>query len=243
MSGYCTPPHGETATPSPKTPYTIQPNHQLATPITLDWDSPGPTTWIEKPRAPTVLTQTEVNANPKLKRLQQDLLILTGFNDNYTLYWRPAWFSQTTSANRMWTLHNPPNVVTEALPNDCKGVQMYSRRMRRVNDPPPQYIASWDHWKRYCDLYGVPFDFLCEEQVRLMRVGLLRSSDESLCSQYQYQPFHAELTVPSTSAIPSLSGALRHKQLCTRSKRLQHASAPQVPACSLDVVIQWIRLC
>jgi hypothetical protein len=39
---------------------------------------------------PIDLTQPMVEANPELKRLQQDLLILTSFNDNSSLYWRPS---------------------------------------------------------------------------------------------------------------------------------------------------------
>lgn len=77
----------------------------------------------------------------------------------------------------MWTLHNPPNVVIEALPNDGKGMQTYTQRIRRRNDSPPLYIKTWDHCEHYCDIYGIPHDFLSEGQVRPMHVGLPRDND------------------------------------------------------------------
>ena len=124
-----------------------------------------------------------MDSSPTVKRFQQDLLILTGFNDNSSLHWRPAWFVEGRAKGMMWTLHNPPNVVTEPLPNDGKEMQMYTRRMRRGNDPPPLYIKDWDHWARYCGIYGIPHDFLNEDQVRLMRVGLPTNANGSICSK------------------------------------------------------------
>lgn len=129
--------------------------------------------------------QTEIDADPNIKRLQQDLLILTSFNDNSTLYWRPAWFTQGSFLGNMWTFHNPPDVVTEQLPNDHRGIQLFTRRIRRANDPLPQYVKSWSHWRRYCDLYGIPHDFLSKEQVHLTRMGLVRSSDGLLRSKFE----------------------------------------------------------
>lgn len=78
----------------------------------------------------------------------------------------------------------PPNVVTEPLPNDGKGMQMCTRRMRQRSDPPLQYIKDWDHWARYCGIYGVPPDFLNEDHVRLLRLGLPRTSNGAICSEF-----------------------------------------------------------
>jgi hypothetical protein len=72
--------------------------------------SPPPATPLPKPAPNTIPT----NSPPK--RLQLDLLLLTSFPDNSTLYWRPPWFAQLPPPLSHWTLHNPPNVVTERLP-------------------------------------------------------------------------------------------------------------------------------
>lgn len=129
------------------------------------------------PNIPSPLTQNIVDANPDLNRLQQELLVLTSFSDNETLRWRPSWFPQGDHAEDYWTLHNPPNVVTELLPPDPTSKyprRVYTRRMRRSDDPPARYIKDWSHWHRVCDLMGVPRDFLSGEQVQLLRLGLRR---------------------------------------------------------------------
>lgn len=134
---------------------------------------------------PVNLKQGLVTSSPELKRLQQDLLILTSFNDNSTLHWRPLWFDQADQFTEcFWTLHNPPNVVTELLPFRALGRPVTTRRMRRRDDPPALYIKSWEHWYRYCELYGIPVDFLCEEQVALMRLGLPEFSNGKLCGTF-----------------------------------------------------------
>ncbi|KAF2691615.1 hypothetical protein K458DRAFT_269862, partial [Lentithecium fluviatile CBS 122367] len=130
---------------------------------------------------PQNLTQSMVEADPRLKRLQQDLLNLTSFNDNSTLRWRPSWFIEPKSSSRFWTLHNPLHVVTELLPQHHLGEPVMTRRFRRPGDAPPVYLKDWKAWKRYCDLYGVPYDFLCEDQVRLLRLGLPRREDGMIC--------------------------------------------------------------
>lgn len=43
--------------------------------------------------------------------------------------------------------------------------------MRRADDPEPLYIRDWAGWERYCKLFGVPADWLCEAQVRGLRDG------------------------------------------------------------------------
>jgi hypothetical protein len=79
--------------------------------------------------------------SPAPTRLQQDLLLLTSFNDNTSLHWRPAWFPRQTGL--LWTLHNPPNVVTERLPsNGQHGMQVFTRRMRRPEDPAPLFMKT-----------------------------------------------------------------------------------------------------
>lgn len=133
------------------------------------------------PSIPTNLTEDMVDADPSLKRLQQDLLILTGFHDNSTLHWRPSWFAQKSFSSKFWTLHNPPNVVTERLPSSSPGgTLIWTRRMRRDDDPPPAYIKSWEHWHRYCDLYGVPDGFLNLGMISMVRVGLKKTEDGML---------------------------------------------------------------
>jgi hypothetical protein len=129
--------------------------------------------------------QESVEVDTKLKRFLQDLLVLTGLNDNSTLHWRPTWFVQDSFSKEFWTLQNPPNVVTEKLPSTVpQGREYYTRRMRRESDPPPLYIKSWDHWYRYCDMYGVPYDFLSEKQVEFMRLGLPRNEMGALCRTF-----------------------------------------------------------
>ncbi|PSN63217.1 hypothetical protein BS50DRAFT_500528 [Corynespora cassiicola Philippines] len=126
------------------------------------------------------LTQEMVNADPTLKRFQQDLLVLTSFSDNTTLHWRPAWFTQGPYASQFWTLHNPPNVITERLPYTNLSRATMTRRMRTEADGSPLFIKTWEQWGHYCELYGVPADFLCEEQVQLMRLGLCRDAGGEL---------------------------------------------------------------
>ncbi|KAF2785833.1 hypothetical protein K505DRAFT_205815, partial [Melanomma pulvis-pyrius CBS 109.77] len=141
---------------------------------------------------PVNLKQELVTSSPELKRLQQDLLILTGFNDNSTLHWRPLWFDQADQYTKcFWTLHNPPNVVTELLPLKAFSRPVTTRRMRRLDDPPALYIKSWEHWYHYCEMYGIPVDFLCEEQVALMRLGLPEFSNGKLCEPSTY-PLYPE---------------------------------------------------
>lgn len=123
---------------------------------------------------PRTLTQETVNATPQLKRLQQDLLLLTSFPDNTTLSWRPSWFAAPSSPSAHWTLHNPPDVVTEVLPrSDGTGPsKIMTRRLRKGHDEGARWMRTNGDWERYCDLYGVPYDFLNEDQVRLMKMGL-----------------------------------------------------------------------
>jgi hypothetical protein len=132
---------------------------------------------------PPNLTQAAVDAKPALKRFQLDLLVLTAFAENSTLHWRPSWFPQDAHALAFWTLYNPPNVVTELLPCANFGMKVYTRRMRRKDDAAPPYIKDWEHWKRVCELRGVPEDFLCEKQVELMRLGLPRDEEGMLCGK------------------------------------------------------------
>ena len=145
---------------------------------------------------PENLTQELVETMPELKRWQEDLLILTGFSDNSTLHWRPSWFAQSEYATGFWTLHNPPGVVTELLAMKELGRSVMTRSMRQCGDAPAPYIKSWDHWYRYCEMYGVPFDFLCEEQITLMRLGLLKAGSVIL-----HGTFFLSLLLSSISLI------------------------------------------
>ncbi|KAF1958559.1 hypothetical protein CC80DRAFT_441047, partial [Byssothecium circinans] len=145
-----------------------------------------------------------MEADPQLKRLQQDLLILTSMNDNSTLSWRPTWFSAPALDSAFWTLQNPPDVVTEPLPLGPAPLgsqivvrqQVMTRRMRQDGDRAPAYITTVEKWERYCAVYGVPWDFLCEDQVRLMRLGLARDASGSVCAPPTW-PLHPEPQHPS----------------------------------------------
>lgn len=136
-----------------------------ATPMSLNSSPTSKTTpSYETPiPIPPDLTQSLVLSSPRLHRLQQDLLVLTSFNENSTLHWRPSWFAQDPHAASFWTLYNPPNVVTELLPHKKLGRLVYTRRMRREGDEEPMYVKSWEQWERMCDLRGVPRGWLGEE--------------------------------------------------------------------------------
>jgi hypothetical protein len=151
---------------------------------------------------PKHLTQGFVEIDPQPKRFQQDLLVLTSLNDNSTLHWRPIWFAQDSPGKNFWTIHNPPNVVTEKLPSSVpQGREYYTRRMRRDDDAPPPYIKDWDHWRLYCDMYGIPYDFLCEEQVNFMRMGLPRNENGVLCRKS-----------PTSLRLPDVTDINQHRQ-------------------------------
>lgn len=154
--------------------------------------SPTPTPTPSKHPPPPTLqpTTTTTGTNtpaPPPARLQQDLLLLTSFNDNTSLHFRPAWFppNPNPGPNGTWTLHNPPNVVTERLPSNQAqhGMQVFTRRVRREGDPAPLFVKDWRVWERYCEVYGVPRDFLCEGQVGIMREGLGRDEGGSICGE------------------------------------------------------------
>jgi hypothetical protein len=111
-----TPPNSRSNTPGPETPkFAVAVD--IATPISITSTSPAPAPRISTFFIPKHVTQGFVENDPKLKRFQQDLLVLTDLNDNSTLHWRPAWFVQESFSKKFWTLHNPPNVVTEKLPS------------------------------------------------------------------------------------------------------------------------------
>ena len=133
----------------------------------------------------------------------------------------------------MWTLHNPPNVVTEPLPNDGKGMQMYTRRMRRRSDPPPQYIKDWDRWARYCDIYGTPHDLLNEDQVRLMRMGLPRNANGSICSNC-----HEKLIMYKETDLPQRY----HSTRSTQSFQLRAPTCSHNPCAELIYLASFNRL-
>jgi hypothetical protein len=55
--------------------------------------------------------------------------------------------------------------------------------MRREGDAAPVYIKDWEGWRRNCEMYGIPEDFLCEEMVRMMREGLPRDAQGGVCGE------------------------------------------------------------
>lgn len=130
---------------------------------------------------PQSITQNEIEAIPSLRRFQLDLLILTSMNENETLHWRPTWFHQEQFATRTWVIHNPPNVVTGRLPHQDRGCTWYIRRARDARDREPYFIKTWEHWNRYCDLYGTPHDFLCADHLTLLYLGHRKDQHGNLC--------------------------------------------------------------
>ncbi|CAN9296261.1 unnamed protein product [Alternaria alternata] len=207
MQSRDTPPHSGPDTPETQalrySPTTA--TDGLATPTSLPSVSLTPTPKTSGCQASKNPTQDEVEADLLLKRHQQDLLVLTSLNDNSTLHWRPSWFKQVPFNDSFWTLHNPPDVVTEKLPSSVpQSKDYYTRRMRQQGDRPPIYIETWDHWDRYCELYGVPLDFLSEDQVGLMRLGLPRTEKGALCEDVQVVVVHSDgaLTIERKDEMP-----------------------------------------
>ncbi|CAE7206375.1 hypothetical protein P3342_011407 [Pyrenophora teres f. teres] len=194
MGSHETPPYSGPNTPESNTSGPEEVAVGITTPTSFTATSPQP---VSKVRGssfliPENLTQAVVERTPQLKRLQRDLLILTSFNDNSTLHWRPFWFKQDPFNKKSWTLHNPPAVVTEKVPNtNYAAKEYYTRRMRRAGDRNPLYIKDWGQWRRYCDMYGVPYDFLCKEQIGLMRLGLSRNVEGEITSPPSY-PLYPE---------------------------------------------------
>jgi hypothetical protein len=202
-----TPPNSRPNTPDPETPKSARQHSNveasIATPTSIASTSPALAPEISAFSVPKHLTQGFVEIDPQLKRFQQDLLVLTGLNDNSTLHWRPTWFTQESLSKNFWTIHNSPNVVTEKLLSTVpQGREYYTRRMRRDDDaPPPPYIKDWDHWRHYCDMYGIPHDFLCEEQVSFMRMGLPRNENGVLCRKS-----------PTLLRLPDVTDINKHRQ-------------------------------
>ncbi|KAJ4374198.1 hypothetical protein N0V83_002939 [Neocucurbitaria cava] len=195
MDYHDTPPYSGSSTPKPAILNLRATGLNLATPAGL---SPASEAYSQQSRTSNIstsLTQAAVDADPQLKRFQQDLLILTSINENETIHWRPWWFEQGRFSERFWTLQNPPNVVTERIPGVYRGRQYYARRMRQEDDPPPLYVKTWDHWRRYCDMYGIPHDFLCEGQIELMRLGLPRDQQGDICATLSH-PLYPEPQPP-----------------------------------------------
>ncbi|RMZ72257.1 hypothetical protein GMOD_00007269 [Pyrenophora seminiperda CCB06] len=194
MGTHGTPPNSGSSTPETDMPGSERVKIDVATPISLDATSPQPDSHSQDRSflIPPNLTQARVDRDPQLKRLQQDLLILTSFNDNSTLHWRPSWFKQDPFNKKFWTLHNPPNVVTLKIPSTRPPTkEYYTRRMRRSGDQEPIYIKDWGQWRRYCDIYGVPYDFLCEEQIAFMHLGTPRNAKGELIPPPSY-PLYPE---------------------------------------------------
>ncbi|KAF2817232.1 uncharacterized protein BDZ99DRAFT_363759, partial [Mytilinidion resinicola] len=122
---------------------------------------------------PGYLTQEDVEANPQLKLIQHDLLVLISFPDNTTLHWRPSWFPQPFPG-KFWTLQSPPDVVSEFIHGSVK-LGIMTRRPRKESDPHPLHIRNWDQWKNYCLLQDVPGDFLGPQHIELLKLGLEQS--------------------------------------------------------------------
>ncbi|KAJ4989788.1 hypothetical protein SVAN01_04625 [Stagonosporopsis vannaccii] len=186
MGGYCTPP------PPPHAP----PNDaHLTTPTSLS-KKPTPTT-STLPSTPLGRERRPTAAAPTPEQLKHDLLLLTAFPDNTTLHFRPAWFpplppphppqsATPTSIPPLWTLHNPPNVVTERLPACSGGIQLFTRRMRRPSDPAAVYIRDWQAWARYCEGSGVPLCWLGEGHVGML--GEAMGEEKRVSPQHPLYP-------------------------------------------------------
>ncbi|CAO2657304.1 Nn.00g034300.m01.CDS01 [Neocucurbitaria sp. VM-36] len=196
MEYHDTPPCSDSDTPDAATLNVNVTEVSLATPTSISSRSLELTSEAYRIRIPANLTQAAVDVDYQLKRIQQDLLILTSINENETIHWRPSWFNQEPFSNKFWTLQNPPNVITERIPHKYRGRQYYTRRMRQADDPPPLYIKTWHHWRRYCDMYGLPQEFLSEGQIELMRLGLLRNEQGNICAAPPSHPLYPEPQPP-----------------------------------------------
>ena len=183
MEYHDTPPCSNPDTPDATTSNVDATEVSLATPTSISATSLELTSEAHKFHIPATLTQAAVDADPQLKRFQQDLLMLTSINENEIIHWRPSWFNQEPFSKKFWTLQNPPSVVTERIPHKYKGRQYYTRRTRQAEDPPPLFIKTWDHWRTYCDMYGLPYEFLSEGQIELMRLGLPRDEQGNICGK------------------------------------------------------------
>lgn len=224
----------------PDTPESIKPGMDatdlnIATPNSMSSTSSKSATHAQTFRIPKDLTQAAVDADPQLQRFQRDLLILTSMNENETLHWRPSWFNQEPFSKNFWTLHNPPNIVTERISHTYRGRQCFTRRMRKTDDAPPLYIKTWDHWGRYCDKYGVPHDFLSEEQIELMRLGLPRDAEGYICGKHSPN-IHCThiivvINISSSTNTPALprTPTNRPRPLHTRPINLRHPLTQEVP--------------
>ncbi|KAF2279536.1 uncharacterized protein EI97DRAFT_179060 [Westerdykella ornata] len=207
---------------SPPRSANSSPQNGYLTPLTQDSSPPArysnikPVIMASLPDIPDNLTQDLVDADPALKRFQQDLLVLTSFKDNETLHWRPSWFPQGEFATKWWGLQNPPDVVTEWLPAPLYGPQVYTRRMRRPGDPEPLYIKTWEQWREYCGVAGVPEDFLNQRMVELLRLGLPRDARGVHCASGNDSWYPEPNPQGSTSYLldPSTYGLLPKKFWC-----------------------------
>ncbi|KAF2022164.1 hypothetical protein BU24DRAFT_471279 [Aaosphaeria arxii CBS 175.79] len=183
---------------------------------------------------PPHLTQPLVDASPFLKRLQQDLLILTSFPDNASLHWRPTWFPPSpTPTSTPWTLHNPPNVTTLRLPNTPHVPHAHTRAMRSPSSsssspPPQQYIKTWRHWTRYCALYAIPTDFLSPAMIALIQLAQQQGATEP-----PTWPLYPEPLPETPYVLPSASG----KSLARKFERVDEGWCVVVrPSGALEVV-------
>lgn len=170
-----TPPTSEPPSPEPSSLLTVPTHTHISGPWSL---TPAP--FVAAFNIPKDLTQQMVEQNPFLLRVQQDLLVLTSFSENSSIHWRPPWFQKTPISTTLWTVQNPMGAVTERMPCRPRRRQVMTRRMRLPDDPPAPHIKTSRDWERYCDMYGIPHDFLCEDQVRLLRLGLPRAGNGAL---------------------------------------------------------------
>ncbi|KAH6620500.1 hypothetical protein C7974DRAFT_378537 [Boeremia exigua] len=166
-SSYLTPPHTSPVTPTSPTPHVTTAGPLIVTHLATT-----------NPTLQTCsLTHPELTPGPA--RLQQDLHLLALFPDNTTLHWRPSWFPPNTSPLGVWTLHNPPNVVTTRLPY-LHGRERFTRRPRRPDDPAPLFIKDWKAWETYCGKSGIPVGFLGAAHMELLQVAAEESSRSEL---------------------------------------------------------------
>jgi hypothetical protein len=147
------PPLSGSNTPEPQVPK-ASPDEaaiNLATSTSPKSLPPKPRPQTSTTLAPKDRTRDDLEANSQLKRLQQNLLALTNLNDDLSLHWHPPWCQQDDFNKTFWMLRNPPNVVTERLPNTIpQSKDHYTRCIRQDGDRPPLYVRTWDQWDWYC---------------------------------------------------------------------------------------------
>ncbi|PVI06632.1 hypothetical protein DM02DRAFT_724298 [Periconia macrospinosa] len=185
----------------------------------MDPDNPTPAASSTAAPPDPLPAQAQVVAQPIFHRHQKDLIILSTLPDNTSLTWRPSWFPPHTPENPpsktgTWTLHNPPHVVTEALPSGEADAVIMTRRMRKEGDRPPVFIKTQAEWERYCQVNRVPTWLFMDKSLLLLNLGLERDENGDVCAPPTWplypEPLHYSSYVLSEKSLKNLPRQFHH---------------------------------